>query len=170
MEPTTVRGDSSSGSGRESRAWRGILNFFLKGVPTPVMRVVRNRVKAAPIEEFVITGRRTGRERRMLLGLFEVDGAWYVGHPNGSAQWVRNLEAAGRCTVIRRDGVPVHVLARELPDGEERDAVIRKAGTQPAPAGGIYRGAAGHIQAVGRYFRLSPVPVGGNTGEAREQP
>ncbi|HET8786329.1 MAG TPA: hypothetical protein VFM38_11890, partial [Candidatus Limnocylindrales bacterium] len=142
---------------RESRVWRVVLTVFLRGAPPPLMRAVRRSVPAAPIEEFVIQGRRTGRERRMLLGLFEVDGAWYAGHPNGSSQWVRNLEAAGGCTVIRRDGLPVAVSAVEVAAGAERDAVIRATGRQPAPAGAIYRGARRHIRAVGRYFRLEPI-------------
>ena len=144
--------------GRGSILWRGVLTGFLRGAPESVMRLVRRRAAKAPIEEFVIVGRRTGRERRMLLTLLDVGGTWYVGHPNGTAAWIRNLEAAGGCTVIRRDGVPVRVAAVEV-SGPERDAAIRRAGDQPAPAGPIYRGARGHIQAVGRYFRLEPVDV-----------
>jgi hypothetical protein len=93
----------------------------------------------------------------MLLSLFEVDGRWYAGHPNGTSQWVRNLESAGECTVIRRDGVPIKVAAVEVQDPAEREAVILATGRQPAPAGRIYRGAAGHIRAVGRFFRLEPM-------------
>lgn len=146
-----------AGDARESRAWRAILTFFLKGAPTPMMQAVRKRVPEAPIEEFVIVGRRTGRERRMLLSLFELDGAWYAGHPNGTSQWIRNLEAAGGCTVVRRDGIAVPVRAVEVTDPVEREAVIRRTGAQPPPAGLVYRGAQRHIRAVGRYFRLEPV-------------
>jgi hypothetical protein len=142
---------------RGSRFWRLILAGFLRGAPSALMRQVRRRMPAAPIEEFVIVGRRTGRERRMLLGLFEIDGHWYVGHPNGTANWISNLEAAGGCIVIRRDGIPVKVLATELPRGAERDAVIAATGRQPAPAGLVYRSARRHVDAVGRYFRLTPV-------------
>ncbi len=149
---------------RESRAWRTVLTLFLKGAPTPMMRIVRHRVPNAPIEEFVIVGRCTGRERRLLLGLFDVGGAWYAGHPNGTSQWVRNLEAAGGCTVIRRDGVPIAVTATEVTDPSERAAVIRRTGAQPPPAGVIYRGAQRHISAVGRYFRLEPVAASDRAG------
>jgi len=154
---TTVSEPGFGTDARESAVSRAILTFFLKGAPTSLMRLVRRRVPDAPIEEFVIRGRRTGRERRMLLGLFEVDGAWYAGHPNGTAQWIRNLEAAGSCTVIRRDGVPVAVRAVEVAPGPERDAVIRATASQPAPAGAVYRAAQRHIRAVGRYFRLEPI-------------
>lgn len=145
---------------RESRLWRIVLDGFLRSAPESLMRTIRRRNPAAPIEEFVVVGRRTGRERHMLLGLFEVDGTWYAGHPNGTSQWVRNLEAAGACTVIRRDGIATRVLAVEIA-GSERDAVIRKTWTQPAPAGWVYRGAARHISAVGRYFRLEPLADAG---------
>jgi hypothetical protein len=153
---TDVASDQGGGA-RESAVWRAVLHGFLRSAPEGVMRTIRRKVPDAPIEEFVIRGRHTGRERRMLLGLFEVDGVWYAGSPNGTAQWIRNLEAAGGCTVIRRDGIPVQVSAVEVADADERDAVIRRTGTQPAPAGLIYRGAQRHIRAVGRYFRLEPV-------------
>lgn len=153
---------------RSSAFSRALLNAFVKGAPTPLMRTIRQRVKAAPIEEFVIVGRRSGRERHMLLSLFEVDGAWYAGHPNGTSQWIRNLEAAGGCVVIRRDGVATTVAAAEVVDSDELERVIAKASAQPAPAGFIYRATARHIRAVGRYFRLEPVstkadPVAGGT-------
>ena len=149
---------SGTAESRESRVWRAVLNGFLKGAPTPVMRFIRRKNPAVMFEEFIILGRRTGQQRHLLLGLFEVDGTWYVGHPNGTSQWVRNLVAAGGCTVIRRDGIPVRVTATEVVDPDEREAVIRQTGTQPAPAGPIYRGAAGHVRAAGRYFRLVPAP------------
>ena len=145
----------TSADPRASGVWRLILTGLLRSAPMPVGRVIR-RVPSSPIEEFVIAGRRSGRERQIMLSLFEVEGAWYAGHPNGTSQWVRNLEAAGGCTVIRRDGRPTRVIAMEV-FADERARVIRATGSQPAPAGPIYRGAQRHIQAVGRYFRLTPV-------------
>jgi hypothetical protein len=159
----TAGGIVGPADAHESRVWRAILNGFLKSAPEAVMRQVRRRVPKSPIEEFVFVGRRSGKERRMLLGLFEVDGQWYAGHPNGTSQWVRNLEAAGGCTVIRRDGIPIPVRATEVLDPAEREAIILATGRQPAPAGRIYRGASRHIRAVGRYFRLDPA---GATGPA----
>jgi hypothetical protein len=137
---------------------RALLWFFVTKAPTPLMRYVRRTQPTTPFEEFVFVGRRSGRERRLLLALHVVDGAWYVGHPNGTSNWIRNLEGAGGCTVVRRDGVPIKVAAAELARGPERDAVIAAAGRVPAPAGFIFRRARGHIDAVGRYFRLTPIP------------
>lgn len=157
MVGTSGSRDEAHASAGESRFWHAVLQGFLRGVPTPVMRAVRRRMPAAPIEERVFV--RSGRERRMPLGLIEVDGRWYAGSPNGTSSWVGNLESAGECVVIRRDGTPTRVRATELPAGPERDAVLDATGRQPAPAGQIYRGARGHIQAVGRYFRLEPIGV-----------
>jgi len=161
---------SPSTPARESRLWRLVLDGFLKSAPKPLMRTIRRRNPKAPIEEFVFVGRRTGLERRMLLGLFEVDGQWYAGHPNGTSQWIRNLIAEGGCTVIRRDGIPVRVTASEVTDPEEREAIIEATGTQPAPAGQIYRGARQHIRAAGRYFRLTPIANPGSRAAPTEQP
>ncbi len=141
-----------------SRAWTAFLRVFFRTTPTPAMRLLRRTVGSVPIEELVITGRRSGRERHLLLTLLEIDGKWYIGHPNGASQWVRNLVAAGSCVVIRRDGQRTRVMATELPDGPERDAVIAATSRQPFPANLVYRAARSHILAVGRYFRLDPVP------------
>ena len=153
----TVASTRRAGEGRESARWRAVLDRFLKGAPTAVMRLIRKASPTVVFEDVIIVGRRTGKERRLLLGVFDVGGIRYVGHPNGTAQWVRNLEEAGTCVVVWRDGTRVRYTATELAAGNERDAVIRRTSDQPAPAGLIYRGAQHHIQAVGRYFRLEPI-------------
>jgi hypothetical protein len=108
-----------------------------------------------PIAELRIRGRRTGRERRVLVTLLPLDGRVYVGHPNGAASWIRNLEATGEATLLIRGEPPTTVKATALPAGEERTAVIRAtARLQPFPANLLYRAAHGHIQRVGRYVRL----------------
>jgi hypothetical protein len=104
-----------------------------------------------------IRGRRSGRERRVLVGLIQVDGRWYVGHPNGEAAWTRNLASAGDATVTLPGmrGLPVH--AERLSDGDERDrAILATASQQPFPGNLLYRAAARHVLAAGVYFRLDP--------------
>ncbi len=135
--------------------WRLVLKFFLETAPRPLMEAVRRNNLAVPIEEFVIVGRQSRAERRLLLNLIEVDGAWYVGHPNGTSNWVLNLASAGDCLVIRRGHEPIRVTATELARGPERDRVIARTGSFPAPAGLVYRRANRHIRHVGRFFRLS---------------
>ena len=138
----------------ESRFWHVVLAGFVRSAPTPIMRRVRARDPNVPIDEFVIVGRRTGIERHDLLNHVQVAGHDYVGHPNGSSQWVRNLVAAGALTMIDRAGTERRLAATEVPDGPERDAVIAWTGGMPRPAGTVYGAAAGHIRTAGRYFRL----------------
>lgn len=104
-----------------------------------------------------VHGRHSGRERAVLLGLLTVNGNEYVGHPNGDADWVRNLEAAGSATVVWPLGGRRVVRAQRLPDGSERDAVIMAtARQQPFPGNLLYRVSRRHILARGAYFRLEP--------------
>lgn len=89
-----------------------------------------------------------------MVTLLTVGADWYVGHPNGRAQWVRNLETAGRATVVVR-GKRVEVRAVRLPLGDERDEAIRATWTQqPFGADTIYWLARRHVARHGVYFRL----------------
>jgi hypothetical protein len=91
-----------------------------------------------------------------VVTLFELGGTWYVGNPNGDAQWARNLAASSTAVVVRgpeRTGV----VATLLPAGPERDRVVRNTSHQPPPASLIYRLGRRHVSAVGAYFRLEPV-------------
>ena len=122
------------------------------------------------IVEIRSIGRRTGRPRRTLLTLLSTGGAWYVGHPNGRAAWIRNAEAAGWVDVDPPGAHGARHAIRRLPDGPERDAVIRVTATQqPFPANLLYRAAQRHIAAVGVYHRLDPIGARGES-TAPEQP
>ncbi len=113
----------------------------------------------ASVVELRVAGRRSGRERRLLLTGLRLDGRLYVGHPNGAAAWTRNLDAATVAAVIGRDGAATTVRAIGLRPGDERTRVIRStARLQPFPGGLVYRAARGHILRVGVYYRLEPLP------------
>jgi hypothetical protein len=140
----------------ESRAWDRFFRVFFKTTPHAMLRGLRKVLASSPIEELVVVGRKTGRERRHLLTLLDMDGSLYVGHPNGRSQWARNLEAGGG-VLLRRGSPPTRVRAIPLTTGPERDSAIAAAGRQPFPAGLIYRSARGHITAVGAYYRLEPI-------------
>jgi hypothetical protein len=103
-------------------------------------------------------GRLSGIERSFLAVVAEIDGAMYIGHPNGHrAQWVRNLLRAGSGTVVRADGSTTAVRATELAPGPHRTAVIdahRAAQRQPFRA--LYRHYRAHVIATGAFFRLDP--------------
>ena len=91
----------------------------------------------------------------MLVGLLRVNGAWYVGHPNGEVAWTANLREAGRARLTPRPEAPLDVTAVALIDGPERTAVIlATADQQPFPGNLLYRAARRHVFSEGRYFRL----------------
>lgn len=107
--------------------------------------------------DLVVTGRRTGRPRHVLLGLLRVADRIYLGHPNGDVAWTRNLETAalGEIRPYRFPAFTVRPV--RLAAGHERDAVIGVTWHQhPFPGNLLYYLARGHIRAVGTYFRLEP--------------
>lgn len=106
-----------------------------------------------------VSGRRSGRPRRVLLTLLTVGDAWFVGHPNGPVPWTWNLEAAGVAEMTLRDGRSARVRALRLWGGPEREAVIRATWSQqPFPANLAYALARRHVRRVGVYYRLLELP------------
>ena len=107
------------------------------------------------ILELSLVGRRTGRPRPVLVTVIRLRGAWYVGHPNGPAAWLANLEAAGVVTATLLGSPPVRLRSTPLPVGPEREAVIRATSSQQLlPARPLYWAARGHILRAGIYHRL----------------
>jgi hypothetical protein len=105
-------------------------------------------------------GRRSGRERRVLVTLLGLDGRWYLGHPNGLTSWQRNAEAAGWLEIEPPAAHGSRFAVVRLTPGPERDAVIAATGVQQFfPANVLYRAARGHVSAVGVYHRLDPIDV-----------
>jgi hypothetical protein len=131
----------------------------------PLIRAWLGRPGLADTVELVVVGRRTGRPRSVLVGLLEIDGRWYVGHPNGPAQWTRNLEVAGRATIRRPGHAAVEATVAPLAPGPERTAAIHATFRQH-PHGGrqVYHLAHAHIEAVGAFFRLEPLMPGAEAG------
>lgn len=151
--------DASMGARRSSfwSRWFPIQYRVIRWLD-PLVRGWWSRVGLGDTTELSVTGRRTGRARRVLVGLLEVDGRWYVGHPNGPVAWTRNLEAARSGVVRRPGGMPIDVVAHPLAVGPERSAAIRATFVQhPFPGNVIYRLAGTHIEAVGAFYRLDPV-------------
>ena len=111
------------------------------------------------IVELRFVGRRTGRPRRVLVTLLGSGGRWYVGHPNGEAEWLRNIAASGWVDVDPPGAHGSRFLVERLAAGPERDTVIRAtARQQPFPANLLYRAARRHIAAAGVYVWLRPLP------------
>ena len=134
---------------------------FLR-VVDPIIRFVWRRrvVGLERVADLRVPGRRSGRERATLVTVLDVDGRWYVGHPNGAAEWTRNVDTADVAELhfAGRDG-PAFVRPIRLYGGPEREAVIRATWSQhPFPGNVIYALARRRVRDVGVYFRLNPVP------------
>jgi hypothetical protein len=123
----------------------------------PLIRAVWGSVGLGNVVELRVPGRRSGRERRVLVGLLGVAGRMYLGHPNGASGWTRNLESAGEGTLVIPGTGSVAVRPVRLDPSPERDAVILATSQHPFPGNLLYRLARRHIRAVGVYFRLEPV-------------
>ncbi len=90
------------------------------------------------------------------MGLLRAGPNDYIGHPNGDVGWTRDLTAAAKGTLVYPDGNEVHVTARRLERGDEREQAIRATSQQPFPGNVIYRLARRHVRATGVYFRVEP--------------
>ena len=109
------------------------------------------------VVELRVAGRRTGTQRRILLGLLRSGDHWFLGHPNGDVAWTRNLEAAETAELVFRPPSGIAVRATRLPPGELRDAAIASTGQHVFPGNLVYRLARRHIRAVGTYFVIDPL-------------
>ena len=144
----------------------GCVAVLEPGVPR--LLLVRHAGRAAPstvgrtrglgnVVGLIVPGRRTGRRIVVLLGLLEVGGERYIGHPNGQVNWTRNLDTAGGATLVLTRRRPVKIQVDLLPPGEERDRAIEATWSQHVfPGNVIYWLARRHIFAVGRYYRIRP--------------
>jgi hypothetical protein len=144
------------------RLWHVVFRaaYSLIRLLDPILRAAWARDGIGITSQLTVAGRVTGTRRSVLVGLIEVDGRWYVGHPNGDVSWTANLRSAGAGTIAPTSGLVVDVAALPLGSGPERDAVIRATSAQqPFPANLLYRAARRHILSCGRYFRLEPVSV-----------
>lgn len=140
-----------------SRAWSATFRVaygFLRLID-PLMRWTWFSIGLGITSRLTVRGRRSGRERSVLVGLLRVNGAWYVGHPNGEVGWTANLREARVARLAPRPESPIDVTATPLLDGPERVQVIEATSEQqPFPGNLLYRAARRHILSEGRYFRL----------------
>ncbi len=142
---------------RVSRFWSLTLRLLYWVITRlqPLVRPLAERGELGNVVELIVAGRRTGRRRVVLLGLLRVDHGWYLGHPNGPVNWTRNLDAAGRATLVLPYQPPIEIRPELLPVGEERRSVIAATWHQHVfPGNVIYWLARRHIFAVGRYYRI----------------
>ncbi|MEA2623902.1 MAG: hypothetical protein QOH61_2812 [Chloroflexota bacterium] len=131
--------------------------YRILGFLDPAIRSVWQRSGLGNIVELRVRSRRSGRTRRVLVGVLRTGGSLYLGHPNGQSGWTRDLDAAGSAQIVLHGLGPMDVRAVPLQPGSERDAAIRATSQHPFPGNVIYRMARSHVLAGGRYYRLEPV-------------
>ena len=99
MSDRTVR---AAGVPRWVRIFSRILQFLLAaGVPLGPNRLI------------TIRGRKSGLPRTTAVAVIPISGRRWVWAPWGEVNWVRNLRAAGRATIMMRDAKE-EVVATEL--------------------------------------------------------
>ena len=145
-----------------SRFWHRWLpiQYRLIRLLDPFARTVWRGFGLGNVVELQVAGRRTGRQRRILLGLLRDGDRWFLGHPNGDVAWTRNLEAAGSATLVFRPPTSIPVRATRLEPGELRDRAIASTGQHVFPGNLVYRIARRHIRAVGTYFLIELEAIG----------
>jgi hypothetical protein len=145
---------------RASGAWRRYLRvqYRLIRLLDPLVAPLWRAYSLGNVVELRVAGRRTGRTRRVLLGLLQAGGHWFLGHPNGDVAWTLNLEAAGTAALVLSWPTAIPIRATRLRDGELRDqAILATWRQQLFPGNIVYRLARRHVRAVGTYFLIEIV-------------
>jgi hypothetical protein len=141
-----------------SRFWRVSFRVMYRilALIDPAVRAVWRRFGIGNVVELEVPGRRSGRSRRRLVGVLNVAGQWYIGHPNGDVGWTRDVRASEQATIRWPDGTAAEFAATLLAPGEERERAIRATWQHPFPGNVVYRLGRRQVRAVGVYFRLDP--------------
>jgi hypothetical protein len=140
-------------AGPWSAFWRNWYRL-LRLIERPLLRVALGR-GFGNIVVLRARGRRSGRMRRVPVGLLAVAGQRYLGHPSGDTGWTLNLRAADRVTLEGAAFGTMHARPVVLPPGPERDAVVRASFRQhPFPGNALYKLSGRHVAATGVFFRL----------------
>lgn len=97
---------------------------FERPVHGTVAWLARRGLSLFGTAELSVPGRTSGEWRRVPVNPLAFDGGRYLVSARGNAQWVRNMRAAGggRLRTGRRTQP---FTAAELPEGEEKAAVLR---------------------------------------------
>jgi hypothetical protein len=146
---------------RRSEAWHRFfpIQYRLIRLVDPLVRWWWHLAGLGNVVELRVRGRRSGRPRRVLLGLLRDGDRWFLGHPNGDVAWTRNLETAGEGSLVFRDGRVAALRATRLRTGELRDRAILATRQHVFPGNLIYRLAWAHIRAVGTFFVVDETPA-----------
>src|SRR5215468_9513215 len=106
------------------------------------MRYIGNRLSpmnSKLVARLSVPGRVSGRWRTTPIAVLDHDGERYLVAPGGQTEWARNLRAAGRCRLIRREHVE-ELTAEELPPRDRPPvlaAYLRRYGKMPTVKAGF---------------------------------
>lgn len=132
------------------RAWYRLLRL----IHAPLLRLVRTR-GFGNVVVLRVSGRHTGRDRSLPVGMLTVGEGRYLGHPSGDTAWTLNLRATEEATIESATIPAWRFRPQVLEPGPERDTVVRATFRQhPFPGNAIYRLAGRHVSATGVFFRL----------------
>jgi hypothetical protein len=137
--------------------WRAAfrLQYRLLAVVDPAIRAMWHRFGIGNVVELRVARRGGGAVRSRLVGLLTSGGELYLGHPSGHVGWTRDLEAAGRGTLVWPNGDELDFTVTPLgPADNEREHAIRATGQHPFPGNVVYRLGRRHVRREGVFFRL----------------
>ena len=99
-----------------SRFWRVSFKVMYRILAfiDPLVRAVWRRFGVGNVVELEVPSRRGAGSRRRLVGVLDVGGERYVGHPNGDVGWTRDLRAAREATIHWPEGTHVNFDATVL--------------------------------------------------------
>lgn len=89
-----------------------------------VMGLTRRGLTVRGSRILEVTGRKTGQPRRTPVNPLELDGTTYLVAPRGETEWVRNVRAAGRLSLIR--GRRRRVFTAVEVTGEAKPQLLRE--------------------------------------------
>ncbi len=140
----------------------GHVPFFVPLFNHVVRSFLRIGVPTGPIALLIVRGRKTGKNRRNPVGLFDCKGHRYIFSTFGQVNWVQNARAAGQATIRKRWHKQTVTLVELSP---EQAAPILKEVVAPMVSTGL----AGKI--FGRHFEATPAsPLSDFVKEAKHHP
>ena len=160
---TASIGSISIETGKISSASRTVhVPFFVPLFNHVVRSFLRIGVPMGPIALLTVKGRKTGKNRRNPVGLFDYKGSRYIFSTFGQVNWVQNVRAAGIATMRKRWHKQTVTIVELSP---EQAAPILKEVVAPMVSTGL----AGKL--FGRHFEATPnSPISNFMEEAKRHP
>ena len=122
--PTTDPSDPTAPTGHDAEVRYLQPDWFTRNVFNPVgARSTRLGISLWGSRVLSVPGRVSGEIRSTPVNVLVVDGRRYLVSPRGATQWVRNVRAAGGCTL--RVGRRIETVRLVEVDVRDRPAILR---------------------------------------------